>query len=602
MRRYSIAAALLVLVALGFATAAQADVVITDQQYVRHDGGTDATILDCNNPATTPAPGGDGSSNRQQNEPTAAVDPLNPLHMTAGANDYCAVQTITDAWAGFYYSATGGTSWTNSLLPGYSTDTSSLGRASPLFGFVAGSGDPVQDWDRNKHVYYAGIAFNRVHPQNGSIWLARYAWPDVATAPTYEFTTLVSRGTPGVAGIFEDKVELGVDIGTASPFQGNVYVCWARYTGNGNNAIELATSTDGGHTFTIQRISDGVHGNQSCDVAVTRTGVVFVTWRQFEFAPGAGVPQKQRDAVMWVRSTDGGQTFTGPAEAFKFIHWDMTDRSLTGARTRDCGDGPSACQSGYVFGRVDSGPRNGADPAAGEGDEAYVVIEATVPGTETATGTTYGTVANGTGSQGSIYFSKTTNGGASWTPPTRIDPQAKGHQFYPDVDIDNGVLYAVYHDSRADNASGPPGTAADYRTVPFANVWVGGAAGAIAGIGLETWYSSSTDGGASWSHAKASDVTYLQNYEQFGNRDVPFFGDYNYVDVAGSKVLMNWTDSRDTVAGTDPRYDDPAVAPDNGTDGFDVLQCRVFTGGMWSADNCPNAGGLNQNIYGLVVG
>jgi hypothetical protein len=586
--------------ALVLAVPAGADVKISDRSYVRHDGGTDVTIIDCNNEATTPAPGGDGSGERQQNEPTAAVDPLNPMHMTAGANDYCPVQTITDAWAGFYYSSNGGASWTNSLLPGYPTDTSAAGRASPLHSFVVAAGDPVQDWDRSKHVYYAGIAFNRVHPQNGSIWLARYLWPDVATVPTYEFTTLVSRGTPGISGIFEDKVELGVDIGTASPHAGNVYVCWARFTGAGNNAIELATSTDGGHTFTIQRISDGVHGNQSCDVAVTRTGMVFVTWRQFTFGTG----KHQSDAVMWVRSTDGGDTFTKPAEAFKFTHWDMTDRSLAGGSRRDCGDGPSACQSGYVFGRADSGPRNGADPLAGEGDEAYVVIEATVPGTQTATGTTYGTVTNGVGSQGSIYFSKTTNGGTTWTAPTRIDPQAKGHQFYPDVDIDNGLMYAVYHDSRSDNASGPPGTAGDFRTVPFGNVYVGGAAGSVAGIGLETWYSWSTDGGANWSHAKASAVTYLQNYEQFGNRDVPFFGDYNYVDVVGSKILMNWTDSRETVAGTDPRYDDPAVAPDNGTDGFDVLQCRVFGGDppAWSADNCPNAGGLDQNIFGLVLG
>jgi hypothetical protein len=281
----------------------------------------------------------------------------------------------------------------------------------------------------------------------------------------------------------------------------------------------------------------------------------------------------------------------------------MTDRSRSGGRARDCGDGPLACQSGYVFGRVDSGPRITADPVAGQGDEAYVVVEATVPGTETATGTTYGTVTNGTGSQGSIYFSKTTNGGGSWSAPTRVDPQAKGHQFYPDVDIDNGVLYAVYHDSRNDNASGPPGTAGDFRTVPFGNVWVGGAAGSIAGLGLETWYSWSTDGGTTWSHAKASAVQYLQNYEQFGNRDVPFFGDYNYVDVEGSKVLMNWTDSRETVAGTDPRYDDPAVAPDNGTDGFDVLQCRVQNpDGSWSTDRCPNAGGLDQNIFGFVIG
>lgn len=603
MTRYRLAGALVAVGALMLTGTALGDVKITDQTYVRHDGGTDATIADCNSAATTPAAGGDGSGERQQNEPTAAVDPLNPAHMTAGANDYCPVQTTTDAWAGFYYSANGGAGWVNSLLPGYPTDTSAGGQASPLHGFVTSAGDPVQDWDRSKHVYYAGIAFNRAHPQNGSIWLARYLWPDVQTSPTYEFTTLVSRGTPGVAGIFEDKVELGADIGTASPHQGNVYVCWARFTGNrGNNAIELATSTDGGRTFRIQRVSDGVHGNQSCDVAVTRTGMVFVTWRQFDDVSGADVPQKQHDAVMWARSTDGGRTFTKPAEVFPFTHWDMTDRTLAGGRARDCGDGPSACQSGYVFGRADSGPRNGADPVAGEGDEAYVAVEATVPGTQTPTGTTYGTVASGTGSQGSIYFSRTTNGGATWSAPTRVDPQAAGHQFYPDVDIDNGVLYVVYHDSRADNPSGPPGTTGDFRTVPFGNVFVGGAAVSTAGIGLETWYSTSTDGGATWSHTKASAVTYLQSYEQFGNRDVPFFGDYNYVDVVGSKVLMNWTDSRETRPGTDPRYDDPAVAPDNGTDGFDVWQCRVFADNAWSADNCPNAGGLDQNIFGLVVG
>src|SRR6266508_3184907 len=251
MKRLAFALAVCWTAAAALALTALADVKITDQAYVRHDGGTDATIADCNNEATTPAADGDGSGERQQNEPTAAIDPLNPAHMTAGANDYCAVQTTTDAWAGFYYSADGGASWVNSLLPGYPTDTSTAGQASPLHTFVAAAGDPVQDWDRSKHVYYAGIAFNRAHPQSGSIWLARYLWPDVQLSPSYEFTTLVSRGTPGVAGIFEDKVELGVDIGTASPHQGNVYVCWARFTGAGNNAIELATSTDGGRTFKI---------------------------------------------------------------------------------------------------------------------------------------------------------------------------------------------------------------------------------------------------------------------------------------------------------------------------------------------------------------
>jgi hypothetical protein len=31
-----------------------------------------------------------------------------------------------------------------------------------------------------------------------------------------------------------------------------------------------------------------------------------------------------------------------------------------------------------------------------------------------------------------------------------------------------------------------------------------------------------------------------------------------------------------------------------------VLQCRVFANGAWGADTCPDAGGLDMNIYGFV--
>jgi hypothetical protein len=50
------------------------------------------------------------------------------------------------------------------------------------------------------------------------------------------------------------------------------------------------------------------------------------------------------------------------------------------------------------------------------------------------------------------------------------------------------------------------------------------------------------------------------------------------------------------VAGTDPRY-----ANGDGTDGFDVVQCRPPTD-PFGADGCPNAGGLDQNIWGLILG
>jgi len=622
MKKHAVAAAIFALVVLAFVPTASADTNITDRPYVRHDGGTDETITTCN----SDAPPNPNAGERQQNEPTSAVNPLDVMKITSGANDYCPVPTTTDTWAGFYYSSNGGASWVNSLLPGYPTDTSAEGRASPLFGLVTSAGDPVQDWDRANHLYYGGIAFNRAKPANASIWVARYNWNAPFAVPDYEFTTIVSRGTPSpiFVGHFEDKIELEADDGLNSPFQNNVYVCWARFTGSGaNNFIEFARSADGGRTWQIQKISEAVHGNQGCDIAVTRTGEVYVTWRQYAFKPGQG--QAQDDAIAWTKSLDGGRTFTKPAIAHEFLHWDMTDHAgdpvangqarfescrmadgtLGGCEgpeprqsVRDCGDGPFVCQSGYVFGRVDSSPRSAADPVAGEGDELYIVVEATVDGTQRPSQTTYGTVESGVASQASIYFTKTENGGATWSPLTRIDPQAMGNQFYPDIDANGGKLHAVWQDTRASTATGPDGS---WITVPFENQWVAAnPPGANAsGPGVESFYATSSNGGGSWTTTAASSVTYQLHWEQFGNRDIPFFGDYNYISAVGSKVFMTWTDGRDTVAGTDPRYTNG-----DGTDGFDVFQTRDCSGTPPScgADTTPNAGGLDQNIYGLVLG
>jgi hypothetical protein len=368
-----------------------------------------------------------------------------------------------------------------------------------------------------------------------------------------------------------------------------------------------------------------VHDSQFCDIAVTANGTVFVGWRGFTFA-------QQTDAVIWAKSANGGASFTSPAVATHFIPWDLGDRAANpeardeaehkaclsgdstelagcGAETeqpsaRDCGDGPLACESGYVFFREDSQVRITADPTdTSHPAAAYLVYNASVPGTLTPTGTTYGTVDTGIGSQGQIYFIRTMNG-TSWSSPARLTPgQATGHQFFPDIDANGGVLHAMWQDSRFDTASGPPSTPSggDFRTVPIANQWVASNPPGSISVGhthgVDTFYATSANLGGSWVEQRVSAVSNMPQYEQFGNRDVPFFGDYNYISAVGSTVLLDWTDTRDTVPGTDPRYTNG-----DGTDGFDVVQCRTETSpGVWSADTCPNAGGLDQNIYGAVV-
>jgi hypothetical protein len=611
----TLAAAFYAFAALATASSAPADVKISDQVYVRHDGGTDAVIAACS------------TDNRQQNEPTVAVDPSNSNLMTAGANDYCTVPNTGDVWAGFYYSANKGGTWTDSLVPGYPGDTSAAGRQSPAFGLVSAAGDPVQAWDSLGHLYYGFIAFNRARPANAGLFIARYSW-QAGPTPQYEFTTLVVKGTPSpiFKGHFQDKIGIEVDRGVSSPYQGNVYVCNARYTGSvANNGVFFYRSTDGGRTFSNpMKISEGVHGSQFCDIGVTRNGTVFVAWRQFEFH------QQQANVVAWVKSTNGGASFTKPAIAATFTGWDPVDRAaspeaagsasylaclagdspdlgpcvpgLVEPLSGDCGDGPLACQSGYVFHRAGSQVRISADPtAAGNPNAAYIVFDGSVPGSETPTGSSYGTEGPGIGSQSSVYLVKTTNGGASWSAPSRVDAQAKGHQYFPDISADSGRLNVMYQDSRNDCASGPPSTPSggDFRTVPVSNRWVASnPPGSVScGPGLQTFYALSTDDGASFGYTPASSVATMPQYEQFGGRDVPFFGDYNYVSAVGSTALMSWTDQRDTVPGTDPRYTNG-----DGTDGFDVLQCRAANpDGSFGPDTCPNAGGLDQNTYGFVT-
>jgi hypothetical protein len=114
---------------------------------------------------------------------------------------------------------------------------------------------------------------------------------------------------------------------------------------------------------------------------------------------------------------------------------------------------------------------------------------------------------------------------------------------------------------------------------------------------LQSFYALSTNDGATFAYTLASSVATMPQYEQFGGRDVPFFGDYNYISAVGTTALMSWTDQRDTVAGTDPRYTNG-----DGTDGFDVLQCRAANpDGTFGSDTCPDSGGLDENTYGFVT-
>ena len=88
------------------------------------------------------------------------------------------VTVAGDGWLGFYLSQDGGATWFNTFVPGFVSDTSPAGQASPLLTLDA-SGDPVVRFDAAGNLYVAGIAFNRNfdqpdRPVDNVVYVARY--------------------------------------------------------------------------------------------------------------------------------------------------------------------------------------------------------------------------------------------------------------------------------------------------------------------------------------------------------------------------------------------------------------------------------------------
>jgi hypothetical protein len=253
--------------------------------------------------------------------------------------------------------------------------------------------------------------------------------------------------------------------------------------------------------------------------------------------------------------------------------------------TRDCGDFSNHCLSGFTFFRVDAigtQVRSTADQFDAGHEFVYIVYDASKPDTLVPTGNTYGSVGSGTGSQAGVFFIRLNGATGEHTSPALIDSQAVGHQIYPDISADGGILYVVWYDSRLDpnySATRPIGNSATGATGPS----------------VDAWFARSGDLGVTWSTSRLSEVTSNPNYEQFDNRTIPFAGDYLWVTSLGAFSFATWTDYRDVVAGVDPRE-----SADEDNDNADVRQCRTFnaTLGAWSGDTCPRDGGLDQNIYG----
>ena len=116
------------------------------------------------------------SPRRQQPEVSIAIDPTDTDIIAAGAQDFRRAAELRtacggDRWNGLYLSTDGGATWSNSLVPGFCTDTSGDAGDSEMFGLSTNT-DPVLVFDAFGNLYYSHIAFNnnafRTNPPSSS--------------------------------------------------------------------------------------------------------------------------------------------------------------------------------------------------------------------------------------------------------------------------------------------------------------------------------------------------------------------------------------------------------------------------------------------------
>jgi hypothetical protein len=339
-----------------------------------------------------------------QNETAIAVDPNNPSRIVAAANDYvtrtwtCTIDgtpcsALGEGQSGTYYSNDGGATWCCA-----SSDPAHQGTLIPGVQHLAGGtyeagGDPALAFDSRGNVYYAGLGFDRAAPPNtvavnkGTFdGAGRLTWgPPTFINPTTSPSTL------------NDKEWIAADWHVGSPFRDRVYVSFTRFLFNANNGsyvqspILFAYSTDGGKTFSEPRsIVGNVLYDQGSRTIVGYDGTVYVI-----FLGSTRLASLASTYV--VKSTDGGVTFGKPVKI---------------------ADVQSVIPLANAAFRNDSFP---AGDAAPNGDlyVAWTTLLSDAGGALCASRTNNGCHA-------ATVYSKSTDGGATWSAPVPIFPGLDG--------------------------------------------------------------------------------------------------------------------------------------------------------------------------------
>lgn len=334
-------------------------------------------------------------------EPHLAANPANPDHLVASWQQ--------DRWsngsARGVVTATsfdGGRTWAPAPMPFSRCGGGAYDRAT----------DPWVAFGPGGVAYSMALATTGGSFTNGSVnamLVARSTDGGRTWAPP---VTLVADTTP----FFNDKNAI-----TADPADGRfAYATWDRLEQGGPGPTIFTRTTDAGLTWEpVRAIFDPGAGSQTIgNLVVAPPGGPLVTvFAHLERGPG----NSTTNSIKLVRSTDRGGTWSGAVRVADLLSVGARD-PRNGARIRD----------GSILPQAAAGP---------DGSIHVVWQDSRFSG----------------GERDEVAYSRSTDGGLTWSAPVRVNPALGTQAFVPSVAVRaDGTIGVTYYDLRDDTVEGVP--------------------------------------------------------------------------------------------------------------------------------------------------
>ncbi|HWY53093.1 MAG TPA: sialidase family protein [Terriglobales bacterium] len=362
-----------------------------------------------------------------------------------------------------FYSTDGGATWSQTNLPAVTGDSN--------------QSDPCVDWtgDGTAWALTVGVGASNV--------VRSFKSTDGGATWTYD--SVVSGTQTNV-----DKPNLWVDHSPTSLHQDNMYALWWN---SGPTYVARRAGPVGAWQTPVQVSgSETTGGSDGGDIKTNSFGDVFAFW-----------PSESDRKLFVVKSTDGGVTFgalgSAPvkiADTFSsFLYHVPSDEPSRGTLLYITG-------GAYRTAAVDMVYAIWMDLAGGSGCNST----ANMPGTNVSSTC-----------KTRIWFSRSSDGGATWSSPVKINDQAAlNDQFFPRlaVDADTGAMMLVYYDTIND-----PGRKK-----------------------TDIWMQTSLDHGATWSGP--TQVTSQESDETVSGYNTYQYGDYIGLACQSGRFFACWTDRR----------------------------------------------------------